>query len=81
MKLKCTFHNRRVMSVSNSRNFLHRTGDQSKCESNRAVLKDNTSHIERIFVVMAGKHEPDVFTMTEISCDKQQRPHTPRRKE
>lgn len=81
MKLKCTFHNRRVLAVANARNFLHRTGDMSVCESNRAVMVDNTSHITRTFVHMDNKDNPGNFTLEQISCDKQQRPHTKRKKE
>lgn len=36
MKLKCVAHDRRVMTVNG--HFEHRTGDMSKCETDRAYL-------------------------------------------
>lgn len=73
MKLKCDLHDRRVVSGKSS--FLHRTGDLSACNSPLAVMIDRTSHITRGFV-LDGKGG-----LTQTSCDKQQRPHTRRRKE
>jgi hypothetical protein len=70
MKLKCGSHGRRVLSIGN--NFAHRTGDMSKCDSKTAVMVDSTSHITRSFHIVNGSVE-------ELSCDKKQRPHTPRK--
>jgi hypothetical protein len=54
MKLKCVQHDRRVLTVPGSSNFLHRTGDMSKCESKTAVLRDNTAHTTRQFAIRNG---------------------------
>ncbi len=75
MKLKCDKHNRRVLSVPNSRHFLHRTGDQSKCDSQRASLTDNTSKTTRSFVVMADKDDPSIFSLTSIGTNKEPNRH------
>lgn len=55
MKLKCEKHGRRVLSVSGSNSFLHRTGDMSKCDSKTAVLRDNTSRTTRKFAIQSGE--------------------------
>lgn len=49
MKLKCDQHNRRVMSGPSS--FLHRTGDQSKCESATASMRDTRSRTTRTYAL------------------------------
>jgi hypothetical protein len=71
MKLKCDKHKRRVLSVPTSRHFLHRTGDMSKCDSQRASLVDNTSKTTRSFVIMADKDDPSVFSLASIGCNKE----------
>ena len=71
MKLKCDKHARRVMSVPNSPTFLHRTGDMSKCDSQRASLVDGVSKTTRSFVVMADKDVPSEFTVVCIGVNKE----------
>lgn len=70
MKLKCDKHNRRVLSVSNSPSFLHRTGDKSECDSQRASLIDNVSKTTRSFVIMADKDDPNNFSLVSIGVNK-----------
>lgn len=57
MKLKCDTHGRRVLAVSTSDKFLHRTGDMSVCDSQTATLRDNISRTSRVFAV--GKTKKD----------------------
>lgn len=71
MKLKCDKHGRRVMSLSNSASFHHRTGDLSKCDSQRASLVDGVSKTTRSFVVMADKDVPSVFSLACIGVNKE----------
>jgi len=39
MKLKCLKHNRRVIAIGD--NFVHRTGDGTRCDSFSAVIGTN----------------------------------------
>lgn len=71
MKLKCDRHGRRVLSLPNSSSFHHRTGDMSKCDSQRASLVDNTSKTKRSFVVMAEKDDPKTFSLVSIGVNKE----------
>lgn len=71
MKLKCEKHDRRVLTVSSSPNFLHRTGDMSVCDSKYAVLRDNVSKTTRKFAVFAHKHIPNLYALGPISTDKE----------
>lgn len=71
MKLKCDRHGRRVMSLPNSSSFHHRTGDMSKCDSQRASLVDSVSKTTRSFVVMADKNDPKVFSLVGIGVNKE----------
>lgn len=71
MKLTCDRHGRRVLSLPNSPSFHHRTGDMSKCDSQRASLVDNTSKTTRSFVVMADKDVPSDFTLVSIGVNKE----------
>lgn len=73
MKLKCSTHGRRVLSVGSR--FAHRTGDMSACADRKAVLVDNTSHITRTFHILTDG------TLQQSSCNKQQKPHAKRKKE
>lgn len=75
MKLKCDKHNRRVLSVSNSPSFFHRTGDLSKCDSQRASLVDNVSKTTRSFVIMADKDDPSTFSLASIGVNKEPNRH------
>jgi hypothetical protein len=71
VKLKCDKHGRRVLSVSNSPSFLHRTGDMSQCDSQRASLVDSVSKTTRSYVVMAFKHDPSLFSLHGIGINKE----------
>lgn len=71
MKLKCDRHGRRVLSLPNSSSFHHRTGDMSKCDSQRASLTDNASKTVRSFVVVADKDDPSVFSLASIGVNKE----------
>jgi hypothetical protein len=71
MKLKCDKHNRRVLSISNSPSFIHRTGDMSTCDSQRASLVDNVSNTKRSFVIMADKDDPSLFSLASIGINKE----------
>lgn len=71
MKLKCDRHGRRVLSLPNSSSFHHRTGDMSKCDSQRASLVDGVSKTTRSFVVMADKNDPSVFSLDSVGVNKE----------
>jgi hypothetical protein len=75
MKLKCDRHGRRVLSLPNSSSFHHRTGDMSKCDSQRASLVDNQSKTTRSFVVMADKDDPSAFSLVSIGTNKEPNRH------
>ena len=55
MKLKCDQHGRRVLTIPGSTIFRHRTGDQSKCNSESAVMVDNRSRTTRSFRLVNGE--------------------------
>jgi hypothetical protein len=71
MKLKCDAHGRRVLSVSTSPCFLHRTGDKSVCDSKTASLTDARSKTKRTFVIVAHKHIPNLFALGPHSTNKE----------
>ena len=71
MKLKCLSHERRVLVVSNSDSFLHRTGDMSKCDGKTAMLVDDRSRTIRSYGIRPDPHVPGAFELREIGCDKQ----------
>lgn len=71
MKLKCDKHGRRVLSVSSSPSFLHRTGDMSKCDSKTASLTDNTSRTKRTFRVMKHVAIPNLHALGPVSTNKE----------
>jgi hypothetical protein len=75
MKLKCDKHARRVLSFPHSPSFFHRTGDGSKCDSQRASLVDSRSKTTRSFVIMADKDNPSEFSLSCIGVNKEPNKH------
>lgn len=72
MKLKCDTHGRRVLAVTTSDKFLHRTGDMSVCDSQTATLRDNISRTSRVFATAKSKQDffADNSALRPISTNK-----------